>query len=84
MELSGQRDNSTRRQDRRQTAAAAAPLADIAGRKAPRDTDLEQAVLGALMLERDAYTQVCDILKPESFYEPVHQKIYEAIQTLGA
>ena len=84
MELSGQRDNSTRRQDRRQTAAAAAPHADIAGRKAPRDTDLEQAVLGALMLERDAYTQVCDILKPESFYEPVHQKIYEAIQTLGA
>lgn len=49
----------------------------------PRDTELEEAVLGALMLEKDAYTEVCDILKPESFYEPMNQKIYEAIQQLG-
>ncbi len=60
------------------------PAADTLGRVAPRDTELEQAVLGALMLEKDAYTQVCDILKPESFYDPANQKIYEAIQTLGA
>lgn len=60
------------------------PSVDLGGRMAPRDIDLEQAVLGALMLERDAYTTVCDILKPESFYEPAHQKIYEAIQSLGA
>lgn len=50
----------------------------------PMDTDLEEAVLGALMLEKDAYTVVCDLLKPESFYEPANQKIYEAIQQLGA
>ena len=36
------------------------------------------------MLEKDAYTMVCDILKPESFYEPSNQIIYEAIQALGA
>ena len=36
------------------------------------------------MLEKDAYTTVCDLLKPEAFYEPAHQKIYEAIQQLGA
>ena len=36
------------------------------------------------MLEKDAYTVVCDILKPESFYDPANQKIYAAIQTLGA
>lgn len=60
------------------------PLYDNGGRMQPRDLDLEQAVLGALMLEKDAYTTVCDILKPESFYEPAHQKIYEAIQSLGA
>lgn len=60
------------------------PLFDYGGRKPPRDTDLEEAVLGALMLEKDAYTTVCDILKPESFYEPSSQKIYEAIQALGA
>ncbi|MDE6265376.1 MAG: replicative DNA helicase, partial [Paramuribaculum sp.] len=36
------------------------------------------------MLEKDAYTVVCDILKPECFYEPANSKIYEAIQHLGA
>ncbi len=61
-----------------------APLYDFGGRQQPRDTDLEEAVLGALMLEKDAYTVVCDILKPESFYEPANRKIYEAIQHLGA
>ncbi len=60
------------------------PIIDVAGRMQPRDKDLEEAVLGALMLEKDAYTIVCDLLKPESFYEPAHQKIYAAIQTLGA
>lgn len=60
------------------------PSTDALGRLSPRDTDVEAAVLGALMIEKDAYTVVCDILKPESFYEPAHQKVYEAIQTLGA
>lgn len=59
-------------------------VADPLGRLTPRDTDVEAAVLGALMIEKDAYTTVCDLLKPESFYEPAHQKVYEAIQTLGA
>lgn len=54
------------------------------GRIVPRDKDLEEAVLGALMLEKDAYTIVCDILNPDSFYEPANRKVYEAIQTLGA
>lgn len=57
---------------------------DTGGRVMPQDKDVEEAVLGALMLEKDAYTTVCDILKPASFYEPAHQRIYEAIQTLGA
>lgn len=54
------------------------------GRLQPRDVEIEAAVLGALMLEKDAYTEVCDILKPESFYEPAHQTIYSAVQALGA
>lgn len=45
----------------------------------PQDKEVEEAVLGALMLEKDAYTTVCDILKPECFYEPRNQRIYEAI-----
>lgn len=59
-------------------------LLEKEGRIAPRDLEVEEAVLGALMLEKDAYTTVCDLLKPESFYDPGHQKIYEAIQQLGA
>ena len=59
-------------------------LFDTGGRLLPQDKDIEEAVLGALMLEKDAYTMVCDILKPESFYEPSNQIIYEAIQALGA
>lgn len=60
------------------------PLFENGGRIQPKDKDLEEAVLGALMLEKDAFTAVCDILKPESFYEPANQRIYQAIQTLGA
>ena len=57
---------------------------DLPGRIMPQDKEVEEAVLGALMLEKDAYTTVCDILRPESFYEPSHKLIYEAIQNLGA
>lgn len=59
-----------------------API-DTTGKLPPRDTELEEVVLGACMLERDAYMQVCDILIPDSFYDPVNKKIYEAITTLG-
>jgi replicative DNA helicase len=52
------------------------------GKLPPQATDLEAAVLGALMLERDALSMVIDILKPELFYEPRNQKIFEAIQVL--
>lgn len=68
----------------RRTKSEQSPLYESGGRLQPRDKDLEEAVLGALMLEKDAYTIVCDILKPESFYEPAHQRIYEAVQSLGA
>ena len=52
------------------------------GRIPPQATDLEQAVLGALMLEKDAFVIVGDILKSESFYDPAHQKIFAAVQAL--
>lgn len=56
---------------------------DPTGKLPPRDTELEEVVLGALMLEKDAYMNVSDILTPDAFYDPVNQKIYEAISTLG-
>lgn len=52
------------------------------GKLPPQAVDLEEAVLGALMLERDALTQIVDILRPESFYKESHQKIYQAIVEL--
>ena len=58
-------------------------MTDPTGKLPPRDTDLEEAVLGALMIEKDAYMNVCDILSPESFYDPTNQKIFAAIMQLG-
>lgn len=52
------------------------------GKLPPQATDLEEAVLGALMLEKDALTNVIDILKPESFYKESHKAIYQAIYDL--
>ncbi len=52
------------------------------GKVPPQATDLEEAVLGAMMLEKDAVTAVIDILKPEAFYKEIHQKIYGAILRL--
>lgn len=49
----------------------------------PQALDVEKAVLGALMIDKEAYVVVCEILKPLSFYESRHQKIYEAIETLS-
>lgn len=58
-------------------------ITDTTGKLPPRDTELEEIVLGACMLERDAYMNVCDLLVPDSFYDPVNQKIFHAITTLG-
>jgi len=53
------------------------------GRMPPQAVDLEEAVLGAIMLERDAVIAVLDILKPETFYKESHQKLYRAIIDLS-
>ncbi|MFH0867012.1 MAG: replicative DNA helicase [Bacteroidota bacterium] len=52
------------------------------GKLPPQAVELEEAVLGALMLEKDALTAVIDMLKPEVFYKEAHQKIYRAILDL--
>src|SRR5690606_8190954 len=52
------------------------------GKLPPQALDLEEAVLGALMLEKNALSEVIDILKPDSFYKEAYQKIYEAIFNL--
>ncbi|MBK8954643.1 MAG: replicative DNA helicase [Saprospiraceae bacterium] len=48
----------------------------------PQAIELEETVLGAIMLDKDAISIVLDILQPESFYKPAHQKIYQAMVKL--
>ena len=75
----------TGKQARRRTRPTHEPeVVSEFGKLPPQDTSMEDAVLGALMLEKDAYNNVCEILKPEAFYNPANQKIYEAIQSLAA
>ncbi len=54
------------------------------GKLPPQALDLEEAVLGALMLEGDPVNDAIDILRPEAFYKDAHQRIYSAIQDLFA
>ena len=53
------------------------------GKMPPQAVDLEEASLGSLMLEKDAFITVSDFLKPECFYKEAHQKIYRGIQNLS-
>lgn len=76
-------NDKSKRQYRRKPQPATEVVSEF-GKLQPQDTEVEEAVLGALMLEKDAYTEVCDILKPECFYDSSNEKIYEAIQSLGA
>jgi replicative DNA helicase len=49
----------------------------------PHAIELEEAVLGAIILEKDSILEVLDILKPESFYKAEHKYVYEAILNLN-
>ena len=54
-----------------------------AGKLPPQAVDIEEAVLGAIMLEKDAVHDVIEILKPECFYKESHARIYQAIIELS-
>src|SRR4029078_4642649 len=55
----------------------------IYGKEPPQAKELEEAVLGAIMLEKGAFDAVIEILKPECFYVDAHQRIYKAMQSLA-
>ena len=46
-------------------------------REAPNNIEAEQALLGAILVNNDAFYRVSDFLKASHFYEPLHRKIYE-------
>ena len=74
--MAGQ-DNNRRRTQR------AVPVDNTYGHLQPQALDVEKVVLGALMIDKDAYAVVCEILYPESFYEPRNQMVYSAIRDLS-
>jgi replicative DNA helicase len=53
------------------------------GKIPPQALDLEEAVLGAIMLEKDAILSVLDIVEPGSFYKEANQTIFEVAQSLS-
>lgn len=55
----------------------------VFGKVPPQSRDLEEAVLGAIMLEKSAFDTVVEILKPECFYADANQKIFRAMQSLA-
>ena len=54
------------------------------GKLPPQALELEESVIGALMIEKDAFNTVADLLRPESFYADKHRYIFEAVRTLAA
>src|SRR4051794_20680405 len=54
----------------------------VYGKVPPQAKDLEEAVLGAIMLEKNAFDAVAEILKPECFYVESHQRIFRTMQSL--
>ncbi len=63
------------------------PKADLGslvyGKIPPQARELEEAILGAIMLEKGAFDDVIEILKPECFYLDAHQKVFKAMQSLA-
>src|SRR5947207_13204349 len=46
-------------------------------RTAPHNIEAEQALLGAVLVNNEAFYRVSDFLEPQHFFEPIHQKIFE-------
>jgi len=67
---------------------AASPVLDASApagfRTQPHNIEAEQALLGAILINNDAYHRVAEFLRAEHFYEPVHGRIYAAMERLIA
>jgi len=51
-------------------------------RSAPHNIEAEQSLLGAILVNNDAFYRVSDFLEPKHFFEPIHQTIYETSGSL--
>ena len=62
---------------------APAPIDNAYGHIPPQAVEIEQVVLGALLIDGEAFGVVSEMLHPETFYDPRHKHIFTAIQTLN-
>lgn len=70
--------------DRRKGRKPAIDLSTMVyGKLPPQARELEEAVLGAIMLEKGAFDAIVETLKPECFYVDAHQNIFKAFQGLS-
>jgi len=76
-----EQENSKISNTRRKPFAANGPSLEV-GKVPPQAPDLEEAVLGAILIDSSSLTLVVDLLKPEAFYVEKHKVIYEAIKNL--
>src|SRR5689334_6367809 len=74
--------NKDRNKSRRRTRSSIDLSTMVYGKVPPQAKDLEEAVLGAIMLEKNAFDVAVEILKAECFYVDAHQRIYRAMQSL--
>src|SRR6188768_4488301 len=51
-------------------------------RSAPHNIEAEQSLLGAILVNNDAFYRVSDFLEPRHFFEPIHQHLYEVAGSL--
>jgi replicative DNA helicase len=51
-------------------------------RAAPHNIEVEQALLGAILVNNEAFYRVSDFLEPDHFFEPLHQKIFKDVSSL--
>ena len=73
---------TTKRTTNRKKSEGVVVVSDL-GRQQPQAVDFEEVVIGACLIEQEAFGQVADILKPASFYDTKHKLIFEAIQSLS-
>ncbi|TAH19332.1 MAG: replicative DNA helicase [Cytophagales bacterium] len=77
--MDNQNSNSFKKTKRK---TAVESIDSFGGKMPPQAIELEEAVLGALMLEKNALNEVIDLLTPEIFYKEAHKCIYDAIRAL--
>ena len=75
--------NTPKEKDRKRGRANLDMNSLVYGKVPPQAKDLEEAVLGAILLERKAFDVVIELLKPECFYVEAHQKIFAAMWSLA-